>query len=187
MEAFLIIATMLVVLMFAAALVLLLSRSRRGVEIHMDENTQVKMSKSKRGIRVEFVADNDPMRPSDAELFPAVLGPDDVVAEKSTIDRDFVRRLAAFDTASADEKESIVGLLLAKGIISKDEAREWLFEDILPGAALPPENPEDSPEWGEGDDAPADVPAGEDRDEKPFIPPVPDFIVDDDDDGFGGF
>lgn len=116
-------------LMMAAAAALTLARSRRGVEIHMDDRTQVKMSRSKRGIRVEFVADDDPSRPSDAELYPYEQTRADVMMDSSSINRDFLRRLASFDSAAADEKESIVGLLLAKGIISKEEAAEWLFDD----------------------------------------------------------
>lgn len=180
MKIFVIVATLLAVAMAAVAVALLLTRSRSGVEIHMDDRTQVRLSKSVRGVRVEFVADDDPDRPADSELMPSDPVPEDIPRDSSSMDREFIRRLAAFESSSADDKEAIVGMLLAKGLISRDEAREWLSEPSEDDGMYP--SPDDVPDTGNGSpDAAGDVYDGYDDEG-----PVPGYVVDEDD-GFGGF
>lgn len=169
MKIFVIIVGLLCLALFTLAAVLLLARTRRGVDIHMDEHTQVKVSKSRRGIRVEFVADDDPNRPSDAEMYPADPNPADIVEDASSINRSFLRRLAAIDKAEPEEKEEIVGLLLAKGIISKEEAREWLYEDRQPGSSQDDSQPASQPQQKAGvDDNPYEYDPADVVDEDDF-------------------
>jgi hypothetical protein len=151
MKIFVIIVGLLCLAMFTLAAVLLLARNRKGVDIHMDENTQVKVSKSRRGIRVEFVANDDPNRPSDSELYPVDPDPSDIIEDASSINRNFLHRLASIDKAGYEEKYEIAGLLLAKGIITKEEFWEWVPQDPGDGPShaekqKPVEQPEEKQE-----------------------------------------
>jgi len=129
-----------------AALWLFLPRKKESMNIHLDKDTKVNISKQGEAIRLDFVHVVDPVdeETADDDLFPEPDTTEETAAVRdaaNVIDEDFFERLLRFESLDVTEREAVCGVLLRRGIINEEQMHRYVFlereEDPEPIVAEP--------------------------------------------------
>lgn len=116
-----------------AALWLFLPRKKESMNIHLDKDTKVNISKEGEAIRLDFVhviEDEVDEETADSGLFPEPDMSEETAAMRdamNVVDEDFFERLLRFESLDITERESICGVLLRRGIINEEQMHKYVF------------------------------------------------------------
>lgn len=115
-----------------AALWLFIPRKKETMNIHLDKETKVNISKEGEAIRLDFVhvVDEIDEETADEDLFPEPDVTEETVAVRdaaNVMDEDFFERLLHFESLNVTEREAVCGVLLRRGIINEEQMRKYVF------------------------------------------------------------
>lgn len=115
-----------------AALWLFLPRKKETMNIHLDGDTKVNISKQGEAIRLDFVhvVDEIDEETADTDLFPEPDVTEETAAVRdaaNVMDEDFFERLLRFESLDISERESVCGVLLRRGIINEAQMQKYVY------------------------------------------------------------
>lgn len=121
---------LVVILLVVAVAALLMScfwlfapTSKESVNIHLDKDTKMNISKDTDGVHIALVGGGVGAGAMDADLFPQV---EMEVAPPTPLTRDFWLKVARIEDLAADERGSLCKILLDHGIITPSERDYFL-------------------------------------------------------------
>ena len=118
----LILLIVVVAVLFMASIWLFMPNSQESVNIHLDKDTKMNISKAADGVHIALVgaaAGGD----MEADLFPQV---EMEVAAPTPLTRDFWLKVARLEDLGSDERESLCGILVEHNIITAAERDYFL-------------------------------------------------------------
>ncbi len=115
-----------------AALWLFLPRKKETMNIHLDGETKVNISKQGEAIRLDFVHVDDDVdvETADTDLFPEPDVSEETAAVRdaaNVMDEDFFERLLRFESLDITEREAVCGVLLRRGFINEAQMQKYVF------------------------------------------------------------